>query len=136
MSFYVLNHSFIIFVVLSKADKVLQNPFLAVEYGEKVTLNCTYETTNSDPYLHWYIQRPGERPHFILLRHQFSKEEDEPGGKYSAKLNKESKSVDLRISGVSESDSGLYYCALRPTVSLSAASSFYDYKHMDMKSQP
>ncbi|KAE8633717.1 hypothetical protein XENTR_v10002052 [Xenopus tropicalis] len=108
---------------LSKADKVLQNPFLSVQYGEKVTLNCTYETIDSNPYLHWYIQRPEERPHFILHRHQFIKVEDEPGGKYSAKLNKESKSTELRISGVSESDSGLYYCALSPTVSLSAASS-------------
>ncbi|NP_001007867.1 T cell receptor alpha constant [Xenopus tropicalis] len=99
---------------LSKADKVLQNPFLSVQYGEKVTLNCTYETIDSNPYLHWYIQRPEERPHFILHRHQFIKVEDEPGGKYSAKLNKESKSTELRISGVSESDSGLYYCALSP----------------------
>ncbi|OCU01479.1 hypothetical protein XELAEV_18007270mg [Xenopus laevis] len=108
---------------LSKADKILQNPFLSVQYGERVTLNCTYETIDSDPYLHWYIQRPGARPQFILHRHQFSKEEDEPGGKYSSKMNKESKSIELRISGVNASDSGLYYCALRPTVSLSAASS-------------
>uniref|UniRef100_A0A803K832 Immunoglobulin V-set domain-containing protein n=1 Tax=Xenopus tropicalis TaxID=8364 RepID=A0A803K832_XENTR len=100
--YYVLNHSFVIFVALSKADKVLQNPFLSVQYGEKVTIDCTYETTDSNPYLHWYIQQPGERPHFILLRYQFSKEEDEPGGKYSAKLNKESKSIELRISGVSD----------------------------------
>ncbi|OCU01474.1 hypothetical protein XELAEV_18007265mg [Xenopus laevis] len=107
----------------SKADKVLQNPFISVQNGEKVTFNCTYETTDSNPYLHWYIQRPGVRPHFILLRHQFSKEEDEPGGKYSSKLNKESKYTELRISGVSVSDSGLYYCAVSPTVSFSAASS-------------
>uniref|UniRef100_A0A6I8SSE0 Ig-like domain-containing protein n=1 Tax=Xenopus tropicalis TaxID=8364 RepID=A0A6I8SSE0_XENTR len=104
------------------ADKVEQDPIISTKTGENVILNCTYETAYSNPYLHWYIQRPGERPHFILHRHQF-KEEDEPGGKYSAKLHKESKSIDLRISGVSESDSGLYYCALSPTVSLSAASS-------------
>ncbi|OCU01472.1 hypothetical protein XELAEV_18007263mg [Xenopus laevis] len=101
----------------------LQNPFISVENGEKVTFNCTYETTDNNPYLHWYIQRPGVRLHFILLRHLFSKEEDEPGGKYSSKVNKESKSIDLRISGVSVSDSGLYYCAVSATVSLSAASS-------------
>ncbi|OCU01475.1 hypothetical protein XELAEV_18007266mg [Xenopus laevis] len=107
----------------SKADKVSQHPFVSVQCGEKVTLNCTYETSSTNPYLHWYIQRPGVRPHFILLRDQFSKEEDEPGGKYSSKLNKERNSVDLRISGVSVSDSGLYYCAVSATVSLSAASS-------------
>uniref|UniRef100_A0A5S6MJQ4 Multiple epidermal growth factor-like domains protein 10 n=1 Tax=Xenopus tropicalis TaxID=8364 RepID=A0A5S6MJQ4_XENTR len=116
------NTSFL-FSGLLVADKVVQDPIISIKAGENVTLSCTYETTDSDPYLHWYIQRPEARPHFILHRHQFSKEEDEPGGKYSAKLNKESKSTELRIFGVSESDSGLYYCALRPTVSLSAASS-------------
>ncbi|OCU01426.1 hypothetical protein XELAEV_18007215mg [Xenopus laevis] len=107
----------------SKADKVSQHPFVSVQYGEKVTLNCTYETTSNNAYLHWYIQQPGVRPHFILLRNQFSMQDDEPGGKYSSKLNKESKFIELKISGVSVSDSGLYYCAVSATVSLSAASS-------------
>ncbi|OCU01480.1 hypothetical protein XELAEV_18007271mg [Xenopus laevis] len=108
---------------LIRADKVLQDPIIYTKDGENAALNCSYETSSTNPYLHWYIQRPGVRPHFILLRHQFSKEEDEPGGKYSSKVNKESKLIDLRISGVSVSDSGLYYCAVSATVSLSAASS-------------
>ncbi|KAE8633719.1 hypothetical protein XENTR_v10002054 [Xenopus tropicalis] len=106
------------------ADNVTQIPLeQTVRVGGNVAFICNFKTASTDPSLHWYVQQPGKKTHFILLRHLYSKAENEPGAKYSSKLNKESKSIELRISGVSESDSGLYYCALSPTVSLSAASS-------------
>ncbi|KAE8633730.1 hypothetical protein XENTR_v10002064, partial [Xenopus tropicalis] len=109
---------------LPQPDKVEQTPaYASALKGGHVHFNCGFVTTSSNPDLFWYVQRPGESPLFITQRNLFGKEDRVPGTKYSAKLNKENKSIDLRISGVSESDSGLYYCALRPTVSLSAASS-------------
>ncbi|KAG8455508.1 hypothetical protein GDO86_001628 [Hymenochirus boettgeri] len=105
------------------ADKIRQmSPDAIVQEGEAVSFNCTYETADSNPYLHWYVQQTQGKPHFILLRHLFSKEEYEPGEKYFSKITKENKSTYLRISGVSVSDAGMYYCALSPTVLLSASS--------------
>ncbi|KAG8455510.1 hypothetical protein GDO86_001630 [Hymenochirus boettgeri] len=97
------------------------SPDSIVQEGEAILFNCTYETTYNDPYLHWYVQKTQGKPHFILLRHLFSKEEYEPGKKYSSKITTENKCTYLRISGVSVTDSGMYYCALSPTVSLSAS---------------
>ncbi|OCU01490.1 hypothetical protein XELAEV_18007280mg [Xenopus laevis] len=103
-------------------DRVEQTPAnTSARKGGHVHFNCKFVTTSSNPDLFWYVQRPGKSPIFIVQRNLFGKEDEVPGTKYSAKLNKESKSIDLRISGVSVSDSGLYYCALSATVSFSAA---------------
>ncbi|OCU01481.1 hypothetical protein XELAEV_18007272mg [Xenopus laevis] len=124
MMLYVSAVLYIILSGHSMADSVTQiSSEETAQVGGQVAFICNYRTTSTDPYLHWYVQQPGKNPCFILLRNLYSKAENEPGGKYLSKLNKESNSVDLRISGVSVSDSGLYYCAVSATVSLSAASS-------------
>ncbi|KAG8455509.1 hypothetical protein GDO86_001629 [Hymenochirus boettgeri] len=107
---------------LSIADEIKQiSPDAIVQEGEAVSFICTYETASSNPYLHWYVQQTHGKPHFILLRHLFSKEEYEPGKKYSSKITTENKSTYLRISGISMSDAGMYFCALSTTVSLSTS---------------
>ncbi|MEE6509020.1 hypothetical protein FKM82_023855 [Ascaphus truei] len=108
---------------LSRAENVTQTPpQVTAQEGGQVTFHCIYETIDTTPYLHWYVQHPGMSPRFILRRYQYHKEEKEPGTNYAAQLNKENKSIYLRVSDLSVSDSGVYYCALRPTVSLSVYS--------------
>ncbi|MEE6509021.1 hypothetical protein FKM82_023856, partial [Ascaphus truei] len=107
----------------SRAENVTQAlSAVTAREGGQVTFDCKYETIDTTPYLHWYVQHPGQSPRFILARNPYSDKEEELGTNYAAKLNKENKSIYLRVSDLSVSDSGMYYCALRPTVSLFAVS--------------
>uniref|UniRef100_A0A6Q2ZF78 Ig-like domain-containing protein n=1 Tax=Esox lucius TaxID=8010 RepID=A0A6Q2ZF78_ESOLU len=36
--------------------------------GESVNLNCTYETTDTSPWLYWYRHYPNQAPQFILYK--------------------------------------------------------------------
>ncbi|KAJ8357299.1 hypothetical protein SKAU_G00200930 [Synaphobranchus kaupii] len=86
--------------------------------GESVTLGCTYSTTNSAPELFWYIQYPNGFPKHMLTRSTYGTKNTvtEFKERFDADLNKTSHSVPLTIQKVQLSDSAVYYCALRPTV--------------------
>uniref|UniRef100_A0A8C1JXK8 Ig-like domain-containing protein n=1 Tax=Cyprinus carpio TaxID=7962 RepID=A0A8C1JXK8_CYPCA len=80
--------------------------------GEKVTLSCNY-SGNVDN-LQWYRQYPGSRPEHLILVTEYS--EPDLSLHLSAKASKDLKQVNLTISSAEETDSALYYCALKPTV--------------------
>ncbi|CAH2294568.1 T-cell receptor alpha chain V region RL-5 [Pelobates cultripes] len=105
----------------SSSDKVTQtqSEIIAAE-GSLAPFYCKYETQYSNPDLFWYVHQPGKAPRSIIWRTEYSKVEPEPGTRYASKLDKETTSIYLNISDVTVSDSGVYYCALRPTVSVSA----------------
>ncbi|XP_016097672.1 uncharacterized protein [Sinocyclocheilus grahami] len=65
--------------------------------------------------LQWYRQYVGSRTEFLILVNENS-EASEPSLRLSAKDSKEKKQVNLTISSAEVTDSALYYCALRPTV--------------------
>ncbi|KAI4903478.1 hypothetical protein NFI96_006180 [Prochilodus magdalenae] len=79
---------------------------------QTVTLSCRYD--GGVQTLYWYRQYPGTRPEYLLTI--------VPGsdavslGRLKAEVDKDLKRVDLKISSAAVSDSVLYYCALRPTV--------------------
>uniref|UniRef100_A0A3B3BWM8 Ig-like domain-containing protein n=1 Tax=Oryzias melastigma TaxID=30732 RepID=A0A3B3BWM8_ORYME len=99
-------------------DKVIQpgGEVIAAE-GDSVTLNCTFETIDTNPYLFWYKQEVNSYPKYMLRRDTYETEDNAPEfkiEKFSAKLK--DKSVPLMIHNLHVSDSAVYYCALKPTV--------------------
>ncbi|TRZ04261.1 hypothetical protein DNTS_029945 [Danionella cerebrum] len=87
----------------------------AVE-GTSVIISCTYETSDSSPYLFWYQQTMNRSPKYMMsifsttvLKDDFVEE------RFQVNYDKSSKSVPLTIKNLHISDSAVYYCALRPT---------------------
>ncbi|KAF3857607.1 hypothetical protein F7725_010808 [Dissostichus mawsoni] len=83
--------------------------------GGTVTLGCKFQTSTT-AYLFWYKQEVNGYPKYMLRRYsatgvnaaEFQKD------RFDATLNKTS--VPLQISSAAVTDSAVYYCALRPTV--------------------
>lgn len=88
---------------------------LTAAEGNSVTLSCTYQISGgTSSYLFWYKHETNGIPTPILR--VFSGSEDEPSvhEKIFASINKTS--VSMTIQRPQLSDSAVYYCALRPTV--------------------
>uniref|UniRef100_A0A3Q3EW59 Ig-like domain-containing protein n=1 Tax=Labrus bergylta TaxID=56723 RepID=A0A3Q3EW59_9LABR len=96
---------------MAQKDNVLQpeGDVTATE-GEAVTLGCQYNSSSSNEYLYWYKQDGNNSPEFIL-RTIHPTDSD-----FSAYINKTEKRVNLEISSAALTDSAVYYCALKPTV--------------------
>ncbi|XP_035277642.1 uncharacterized protein LOC118229624 [Anguilla anguilla] len=75
--------------------------------GNKVKLSCTYTAAAS--YLYWYRQYPQSKPEFLI----FVVNTDRTEGAFTAKHDKNNKTVHLEISSAEVTDSALYYCAGR-----------------------
>uniref|UniRef100_A0A672PD90 Ig-like domain-containing protein n=1 Tax=Sinocyclocheilus grahami TaxID=75366 RepID=A0A672PD90_SINGR len=86
--------------------------------GDPVTLQCNYSTIATNAYLFWYKQLPNRSPTFILSEFTIGKgtTEDEFKERFSATLDSKSSTVRLTIKNLRVSDSAVYYCALKPTV--------------------
>ena len=102
-----------------KGDQVHQQESHVISFeGETVILPCVYESSSTNPDLFWYKQRPKEFPKFILRRDKFGSGDNgtEFNERFHSNLNITSSSVPLIIQNLQVSDSAVYYCALRPTV--------------------
>uniref|UniRef100_A0A8C3G3L1 Ig-like domain-containing protein n=1 Tax=Cyclopterus lumpus TaxID=8103 RepID=A0A8C3G3L1_CYCLU len=84
--------------------------------GEAVTLGCQYNSSSSNHYLFWYKQDGNNSPKFILSRFKVGSGETEDEERFSSTLDSTLRSVPLKIQKLHLSDSAVYYCAMRPTV--------------------
>ncbi|KAK9979207.1 hypothetical protein ABG768_012650, partial [Culter alburnus] len=97
-------------------DKVDQHTKIQSAFeGDDVTVNCTYQASYTNPTLFWYQQKVNGIPKYMLNRYSNTGEnEDEFKERFQANLSKTS--VPLTIKNLCVSDSAVYYCALKPTV--------------------
>ncbi len=82
--------------------------------GAAVIINCSYTTTDPSTTLFWYQQQVNGFPKHMLST--YGNNEEEFKKRFNAHLNKLTKTAPLTIQDVRVSDSAVYYCALRPTV--------------------
>ncbi|XP_056453078.1 T cell receptor alpha variable 38-2/delta variable 8 [Gadus chalcogrammus] len=98
-------------------DRVNQTgEYVIATEGLTVSLRCTFETTDSSPSLFWYKQQTHDFPRFMLRRSTFGGDNAPEFRKDRFDAQIQIKSVPLSIQNLQLSDSALYYCALRPTV--------------------
>ncbi|XP_028283419.1 uncharacterized protein LOC114449790 [Parambassis ranga] len=88
--------------------------------GSTLTLTYSYSNTitASDDFF-WYRQYPGKPPEFLLyisgLNQSRAADSLKSDTRFSTKLSGE-KHLDLQMSSAAVTDSAVYYCAVRPTV--------------------
>ncbi|KAF4117422.1 hypothetical protein G5714_001975 [Onychostoma macrolepis] len=84
--------------------------------GNSVTLSCNY--TGAVYNLLWYLQYQTSKPELLLSMTESGDpvKEDPSAHWLSAKVNKQRKLMELKISPAKVKDSAQYYCALVPTV--------------------
>ena len=101
----------------SIAQKVTQDqPPISVQEKETVTLDCTYDTSDTTYSLFWYKQ-PSSGVMTFLIRQDSHNKQNATEGHYSLNFQKASKFIKLTISASQLGDSAVYFCALRePTV--------------------
>ncbi|XP_078144023.1 uncharacterized protein LOC144542162 [Centroberyx gerrardi] len=103
---------------------------LIMEYSQKISgLSFKQEKERKEFHLeissaavtdsfYWYRQDPGKPPQFLISHlgtGSLSREAD-PNSGLSVKVTKEETQMDLEISSAAVTDSALYYCAVKPTV--------------------
>uniref|UniRef100_A0A673GVA9 T-cell receptor alpha/delta variable 2.0.3 n=1 Tax=Sinocyclocheilus rhinocerous TaxID=307959 RepID=A0A673GVA9_9TELE len=111
-------HSIVVVVVFYTENNVNRpnETSVVLTEGRSTTLSCSYD--GSAYSLHWYRQKPGSKPEFLLLIVRSTKtvvSASPPHPHMSIRLSN-SNGVDLEISSAAVSDSALYYCALELTV--------------------
>uniref|UniRef100_A0A3B4Z1I6 Ig-like domain-containing protein n=1 Tax=Stegastes partitus TaxID=144197 RepID=A0A3B4Z1I6_9TELE len=82
--------------------------------GNTVTLTYKYsQTVSAGDNFFWYQQHPGKPPEF-LITHYGSRNETQ--ARLSATVSGDKNQITLKISSAAVTDSAVYYCAVRPTV--------------------
>uniref|UniRef100_A0A3P9HXB3 Ig-like domain-containing protein n=1 Tax=Oryzias latipes TaxID=8090 RepID=A0A3P9HXB3_ORYLA len=98
-------------------DKVIQpggEVIASTLEGTSVTLSYKYPKLSTSNYFFWYRQFQGKPPEF-LVSHSSSGQIGMTKIE-GLKIQVENKQIDLQMSSAAVTDSAVYYCAVRPTV--------------------
>ncbi|MGH0180410.1 UNVERIFIED_CONTAM: hypothetical protein FKN15_004140 [Acipenser sinensis] len=102
---------------ISSGDQISQKEASVLKTEEETaTLECTFSTSSTRYWLHWYRQYPGTAPQFILFSGSGSFTADYAKERFSSTADKSSGLTTFTISRVLLEDSAVYYCALQHTV--------------------
>ena len=94
------------------AQRVTQvQPTGSSQWGEEVTLDCSYETSEYSYLILWYRQLFSGEMVFLIYQPSFDTQ-NQRSGHYSVVFQKSFKSISLVISASQPEDSGTYFCAL------------------------
>lgn len=94
------------------AQRVTQvQPTGSSQWGEEVTLDCSYETSEYFYRIFWYRQLFSGEMVFLIYQPSFDTQ-NQRSGRYSVVFQKSFKSISLVISASQPEDSGTYFCAL------------------------
>uniref|UniRef100_A0A3B4WU63 Ig-like domain-containing protein n=1 Tax=Seriola lalandi dorsalis TaxID=1841481 RepID=A0A3B4WU63_SERLL len=82
--------------------------------GSTVTLSYNYtKAADYNDYFFWYRQYPGKPPQFLIF-HLGTQNETKSG--LSVTVSGDKTRMGLQISSAAVTDSAVYYCAVKPTV--------------------
>uniref|UniRef100_A0A8C4WGI5 Ig-like domain-containing protein n=1 Tax=Gopherus evgoodei TaxID=1825980 RepID=A0A8C4WGI5_9SAUR len=100
----------------SSSQPVLTQPLsVSVSPGNTVKLSCTMSsgTSISDYYVHWYQQKPGNSPRYLLYYYTDSSKGQGSGvpARFSGSKDTSNNVAYLTISGVLAEDEADYYCS-------------------------
>uniref|UniRef100_A0A3Q3EIG4 Ig-like domain-containing protein n=1 Tax=Labrus bergylta TaxID=56723 RepID=A0A3Q3EIG4_9LABR len=115
-----LNNKYLLSVLFSECkgeDRVIQpTEDVFASEGDTVTLDCTFETTRTSPTLFWYRQKCNDFPRYMLKSYSDNAEKasEFQTDRFNAAIN--GTSVPLKIQKLQLTDSAVYYCAVKPTV--------------------
>ncbi|TEA29291.1 hypothetical protein DBR06_SOUSAS14810114, partial [Sousa chinensis] len=87
---------------------------VTVSEGAPRTLHCTYQTSESNIYLFWYVQYLNKAPQLLLKGSKANQRAEHQG--FQATLVMSDSSFHLQKPSMQASDSAVYYCALSDTV--------------------
>uniref|UniRef100_A0A8C2FGL9 Ig-like domain-containing protein n=1 Tax=Cyprinus carpio TaxID=7962 RepID=A0A8C2FGL9_CYPCA len=95
-----------LFLILIMISGIVDSYFYAfvIKEDENVALSCSY-TSSGSVYLYWYRQYPNKELQYLVYSSQSS------SGRF--RMTESQTSTELTITGVTLTDSALYYCALR-----------------------
>ncbi|KAI7801786.1 putative immune-type receptor 13 precursor [Triplophysa rosa] len=97
----------------SESEVVSQSdPVMSVSVGDNVTLRCSVLKDYNEPIV-WYKQTPGQQPYIVAMMQKYVENPDFYNEFKSQKRFSTEKfkgEYHLRISNVTASDEGMYYC--------------------------
>ncbi|XP_054599806.2 T cell receptor alpha variable 26-2 [Nothobranchius furzeri] len=108
---------------VSSAEPVPLNNQEFGEAGRLVSVSYQFLELSSTDFFLWYRQHPGGPPQFLILHSSSGSVLDRavPGLEVEVK---QTKVLHLLISSAAVTNSAVYYCAVRPTVTGNPASSY------------
>uniref|UniRef100_A0A4X2LYL2 Ig-like domain-containing protein n=1 Tax=Vombatus ursinus TaxID=29139 RepID=A0A4X2LYL2_VOMUR len=93
---------------VSCQQRVDQNPpFLSVQEGENITINCSYSDQNSQG-LQWFRQDPGKGLTLLFYLASGTKGE----GRFNSMFSRNDRHSSLHITASQPGDSATYLCAV------------------------